>query len=215
MKALALAVVLLLALPVPLFSASSSQSEDVVLVSGFEPFDRWDSNPSGELAHALNDTMLGGVHVVGVVLPVSFEDAYPRLRMAFDRYSPSAVIALGLDGSARVIEVERMAVNLQHPAMFGFSFVNGSGPFVRHTRLPTGDIVAALHDDGVDARQSWFAGLYVCNHVFYRLLGDAVRRDISAGFIHVPPLPSQDPSGMPFDVMLRGIRTAVNVTVPS
>jgi pyroglutamyl-peptidase len=135
--------------------------------------------------------------------------------MALDRYSPSAVIALGLDGSARAIEVERMAVNLEHPSMFGFSFVNGSGPLLRHTRLPTSAILAALHDDGVDARRSWFAGLYVCNHVFYRLLGNAARRDVSAGFIHVPPLSSQEPSGMPFDVMLRGIRTAVNVTVAS
>lgn len=213
MKATALALVLLIALPTPFFAMSRSVEPDVVLVTGFEPFGRWERNPSGEIALALNDTMVGDVRIVGLMLPVTFNTSYQCLREAVVRYDPAAVIALGLDGAARSMEVERLAVNLQRPAWLRFLRINTSGSLFRGTMLPGEAIVAALRDDGIAARQSWFAGLYVCNHVFYRLLGDAGQWDIPAGFIHVPPTPSQEPYGMEPGMMLRGVRAAVNVTM--
>lgn len=213
MKALALVVALSVILSVPLFSVSQPAGEDVVLVTGFEPFSRWDGNPSGDVALALNGTVVGGIHVVGVVLPVSFNASYARMQEAIERYDPSAVIALGLDGGARMMQVERVAVNLRHPAPLRFGLINVSGPLLRQSLLPVGDIAAAVQREDVAARGSWFAGLYVCNDVFYRLLGDAGQRGMPAGFIHVPPLPSQEPYGMEMAAMLRGVRAAINVTV--
>lgn len=213
MKATALSLVLLVALPLPFFPLSQPSVQETVLVTGFEPFNQWDSNPSGEIALAVNDTTAGDACVVGVVLPVTFDCSYARLQEAIERYDPAAVIALGLDGTARAIEVERVAVNLQHPSPLRFSLVNESGPLFRRTTLPAADIVAAVHNEDIAARQSWCAGLYVCNHVFYRLLGRAGQRDMPAGFIHVPPAKEQHPSGMELSVMLQGIRAAINVTV--
>ncbi|MFO8132892.1 MAG: pyroglutamyl-peptidase I [Thermoplasmatota archaeon] len=211
MKATVLALALLIALPA--FAVPQTVEPDVVLVTGFEPFGQWDSNPSGEIALALNDSMVGDVRIIGLVLPVIFDTSYARMREAMDRYDPAAVIALGLDGGARAMEVERLAVNLQHPSWLRFSRINTSGSLFRRSMLPADDIVAALRDDGIAARRSWCAGLYVCNYVFYRLLGDAGRWGIPAGFIHVPPLPAQQPYGMEPETMLRGVRAAVNVTV--
>jgi pyroglutamyl-peptidase len=213
MKAAAVILILSVVLPIPFFPIAEPAMQETVLVTGFEPFNQWDRNPSGEIALSLNDTMVGDARVIGVVLPVTFDTSYYRLRETIERYDPMAVIALGLDGSGRSIEVERMAVNLQHPSLLRFSLVNASGPPVRHTALPADAIVAALHDECIVARQSWFAGLYVCNYVFYRLLDDAGQHGVPAGFIHVPPLSSQKPYGMEFAAMLQGIRIAVNVTV--
>lgn len=213
MKAAAVILALFVVLPVPFFPLAEPAMQKTVLVTGFGPFNQWDYNPSGEIALSLNDTIVGDVHIIGMVLPVTFDTSYYPLRETIERYGPMAVIALGLDGSARSIEVERMAVNLQHPSFLRFSRINTSGPLVRHTALPADAIVAALHNEGIAARQSWFAGIYVCNYVFYRLLDDAGQHGMPAGFIHVPPLPSQKPYGMEFTAMLQGIRMAVNVTM--
>ena len=213
MKATAFALALLFVFPVSILPASQPLQQETVLVTGFGSFNQWDRNPSGEIALALNDTMVGDAYIIGLVLPVTFDTSHHRLREAIERYDPMAVIALGLDGTARAIMVERLAVNLQHPSLLRFSLVNASGPLVRHTTLPVDVIVAALQKEDIAARQSWFAGLYVCNYVFYQLLGDAGQRGMPAGFIHVPPLPSQEPHGMELTVMLQGIRMAVNVTV--
>ena len=213
MKATVLALAVLFVLPVSFFPASQSIQQETVLVTGFEPFNQWDHNPSQEITLALNDTKVGDAHIIGMVLPVTFDTSHHHLRKAIERYDPVAVIALGLDGSAHSIEVERMAVNLRHPSPLRFSLVNASGPLVRHTTLPADAIIAALHEEDIPVRQSWFAGLYVCNYVFYRLLGDAGQRSMPAGFIHVPPLPSQEPYGMELTTMLQSIRMAVNITV--
>lgn len=213
MKATALALALLIVLPVPLVCPSQPAVQDVVLVTGFEPFNQWEYNPSGEIALVLNDTAVGDVRVVGLVLPVTFDGSYACLREAIARHDPAAVIALGLDGGARSIQVERIALNLRHPSLWRFAPINVAGPLLRHTMLPAADVVAAMQREDVAARQSWFAGLYVCNYVFYRLQGDAGQRGIKAGFIHVPPVPSQQPYGMELATMMQGIRTAVNITM--
>lgn len=210
---MALVLPIIIVLSLPFLSVSERAAQKTVLVTGFEPFGPWDSNPSGEVALALNGTMVGSVRIAGIILPVTFNSSYIRLRQAIDRYEPAAVIALGLDGSARWIQVERMALNLQHPSLWQFSFINASGPLLRGTTLPSRAIVAALREEGIAARQSWFAGLYVCNYVFYRLQADAQRQGILAGFIHVPPTPSQKPYGMDLSTTLQAVRTAINVTM--
>lgn len=213
MKVIALAVALLVVLSVPLLSVPQSVEQDVVLVTGFEPFNRWDRNPSGDIALALNGTTAGSTRVVGVVLPVTFNTSYAQMQDAIERYDPTAVIALGLDGGARSIQVERIAVNMQHPSLWQLSRINASGPMLRGTSLPGRAVIAALHDNGVDARQSWYAGLYACNYVFYRLQGHADRHAMRAGFIHVPPTRSQEPYGMELARMTEAVHTAINVTV--
>ena len=213
MKAVAVILALFFVLSIPIFSSAEPAMQETVLVTGFGPFNQWNRNPSGEIALAVNDTWIGDAHIIGIVLPVTFDTSFHHLREAIVTYNPVAVIALGLDGSAGSIEVERMAINLQHPSLLCFSFVNESGPFFHQTTLPADAIVAAVKSEGITAKQSWFAGLYVCNYVFFRLLEEVGQRGMPAGFIHVPPLPSQELYGMQLATMLRGIRIAVNVTV--
>ena len=56
------------------------------------------------------------------------------------------------------------------------------------------------------------AGAFVCNHVFYALIGLVSGTSIRAGFIHVPVLPDADhpeAPAMEFDTMVRGITLAL------
>ncbi len=84
MKTVALALTLLAVLPAPFFASPQPTGEDVVLVTGFEPFGQWDSNPSGAIALALNGTTVDGARIVGVVLPVTFNTSYRRMHAAME-----------------------------------------------------------------------------------------------------------------------------------
>jgi pyroglutamyl-peptidase len=53
-------------------------------------------------------------------------------------------------------------------------------------------IVHALRTEGIPAAASRDAGGFLCNHVFYALMGAlAERPGVCGGFVHVPLLPEQ------------------------
>ncbi len=72
-----------------------------------------------------------------------------------------------------------------------------NGPFLRITSLKTSEIARKIRDADIPAKQSFFAGSYICNALFYGVLGYAKEQNLntSIGFIHVPLLDSQDPIG--------------------
>ena len=52
-----------------------AHSSATILITGFAPFDRQPSNPSGSIASALNNTCVSGVCFVSKVLPVTSSGA--------------------------------------------------------------------------------------------------------------------------------------------
>ena len=83
-----------------------------ILVSGFEPFGGEDINPSAEVARALHGRTIGGVPIVGVVLPCVFGVSIAALRSAIDTHRPQLVLALGQaagrDGGRKLMEIKRL-----------------------------------------------------------------------------------------------------------
>ena len=155
-----------------------------VLVTGFEPFGEHETNPSQLVAEALD----------GVVFPVSYERAAHALRAAIDERKPNLVICLGLAHERRAISVERWAHNLDEATTIDNAGVAGSGsaiepggPLARASTLAVDAIVAALDAEEIPAEVSRDAGGYLCNHVFYSLMG-ALPAGTRGGFVHVPPL---------------------------
>jgi pyroglutamyl-peptidase len=155
-----------------------------VLVTGFEPFGEHETNPSQLVAEALD----------GVVLPVSYERAPDALRAAIDERKPDVVICLGLANDRSAISVERWAHNLDEATTVDNEGVAGSGraidpggPLARASTLAVDEIVAALQAEEIPVEVSRDAGGYLCNHVFYRLMG-AVPAGTRGGFVHVPPI---------------------------
>ncbi|HWR27239.1 MAG TPA: hypothetical protein VN377_02255, partial [Candidatus Thermoplasmatota archaeon] len=123
---------------------------------------------------------------------------------------------LGLNAKADAIEVEKIGVNIKrYPKDDGsWSFpqrIDMNGPFFRITSLKTSEIARKIRDADIPAKQSFFAGSYICNALFYGVLGYVKEQNLntSVGFIHVPLLDSQDSAGMPLESMVEAVKIAV------
>jgi pyroglutamyl-peptidase len=195
---------------------SNGTGAKVVLVTGFEPFGIHTTNPSQVIAETLNGSTLNDAEIIGIVLPVNFTASVEKAREAIELYHPDVVISLGLNAKAEFIEVEKIGVNIKrYPKDDGsWSFpqrIDTNGPFLRISHLKANDIVRKIRDADIPAKQSFFAGSYICNALFYGLLGYTKDQGLntSIGFIHVPLLDSQDPEGMALETMVDAVKIAI------
>jgi pyroglutamyl-peptidase len=191
-----------------------------ILVTGFEPFGGESINPSAEVARALHGRTVGGVRVVGVVLPCVFGRSIDALDAAIAQHAPQLVLALG-QASGRVgFSPERVAINLDDariPDNAGAQPIDRPvvprGAPARFTTLPVKAMVAALQAAGYPAEVSHSAGTFVCNHVFYGLQHALrKRRTVRSGFMHLCCLPEQAATGtpsLPLASMIDGVGIAL------
>ena len=169
----------------------------VVLATGFEPFGGYASNPSADIARALDGRRIAGMPVVGRVLPVDMARLDAALAAALRGLTPAAVILLGLAPGEAVIRLERVALNLAD-----FNIPDNAGIRARDlaidaragvalwSRLPLRAIAAELLAAGIPARLSETAGTYLCNAAMYRALARLPAR-VRCGFIHLPLPPAE------------------------
>lgn len=195
-----------------------------VLLSGFEPFDGADANPSWDAVAALADSWDGPAELSAVRLPVEFARASSYLLQAVKDRSPDIVIATGVAQGRRHVTPERVALNLDDariPDNAGArpveTPIDPEGPAALWSTLPVSRIVEGLTAATIPARVSLSAGAYVCNHTFFRLqAADAptVRR---SGFIHVPATTEmglgEDVPTMPLATLIEALRIAVATTL--
>jgi pyroglutamyl-peptidase len=83
------------------------------LVTGFEPFGNYTVNPSQLIAQTLNGSTFNDVDIVGVVLPVDFNESVKMTTDAIQHYHPDLVMSLGLNARSQAIRVEKIGVNLK------------------------------------------------------------------------------------------------------
>jgi pyroglutamyl-peptidase len=189
-----------------------------VLVTGFEPFDGSQVNPSQLLVDALDGD------VTKALLPVSYARAADALRRAIRDAEPEVVICFGQADGRTGISIERFAHNLDDGATTDNDVAQGSGtaiepdgPLAYASTLPVDEIVAALRADGIPASASRDAGAFLCNHVFYVLMRalEQERPEARGGFVHVPLLPEQAldraAASMPLESLVRAARVIVTV----
>jgi pyroglutamyl-peptidase len=149
-----------------------------LLLTGFEPFDRFDVNPSWEAARAVADAL--GPAVVAVRLPVDYLPAREGLLAALDAHRPAACLCMGLTPSGDF----RMEASARKPPQFdalpGEPLLGGEWDWEPTSR--------ALLSLGVPHRPSTDAGRYVCESTYWALLDRRRRtgRPDRAGFLHVP-----------------------------
>ena len=140
----------------------------LVLITGFEPFGGYDTNPSQLIAETLNGQEVAGAQIVGITVPVEFNESVATVTQAIDDLHPIIVVSIGLEARAHTIHIENVGVNLQRDP---YDTENGSkirqidpcGPGIRFSTLPERAITRALRRSSIPARQSWWAGTYVCN----------------------------------------------------
>jgi pyroglutamyl-peptidase len=173
-----------------------------VLLTGFEPYGGRSLNPAFETMRALDGRAIGGAEVVGRALPVSLKQLRQTLARHIEEVGPQAVIALGLWPGEPMIRLERIGINVadfeiadNEGARPGDSMVAADGSPAKVTTLPLRAIEAAILAAGIPVRISSTAGTFLCNACLYTLLDlleeRGGRRNVPAGFIHVPYAPAQ------------------------
>ena len=83
-----------------------------ILVTGFEPFNGRDINPSQLILEQLETPE--GVTLIKEVLPVEFKATPERLKNVLKEHQPDVVLSLGQAGNRPEICVERVAINLDN-----------------------------------------------------------------------------------------------------
>jgi pyroglutamyl-peptidase len=195
-----------------------------VLITGFEPFDGAEINPSQEIARNLHGMVIAGHTVVGALLPCVFGAAIPELQRLLRVHRPALVICVGQAGGRAAITPERVAINIDDariPDNAGAQPVDRpvvrGAPAAYFSTLPVKAIVAAWCAAGVPSEMSQTAGTFVCNHVFYGLMHALrARKGVRGGFIHVPFLPEQAQKGqasLPLEDMVFGVALALETAL--
>ena len=165
-----------------------------ILITGFEPFDGAEKNPSWEAVNGVTKVP-EGVELKRALLPTVYKASSEMLMALMLKHRPDAVLGFGLAGIRSEITVERIAVNLADariPDNSGAQPVDEplfeDGPAAYFATLPAKEICGAINDAGVKASLSNTAGLFVCNSVMYSALyfAEKYMPDTKAGFIHIP-----------------------------
>lgn len=195
-----------------------------ILLTGFTPFGNEDINPSWEAVRELDGKHIGGHLVVSRLLPTAFADSQRELSLMVDEVRPAILLGVGQAGGRSRLSIERVAINVQDariPDNAGEQPIDeavvAGGPAAYFSTLPVKAMLKALLAHGLPAELSNTAGTFVCNHVAYLMLHlAAAQRDLRAGFIHIPYLPSQaarfpNTPSMSKDDVVRALTIALEV----
>lgn len=166
-----------------------------LLLTGFEPFLSFPTNPTMQVVEKLNGLHIRDYVVCGKILSVDFNASGEELRCWIEKEEPDAVLSLGLAGGRYKMTPERVALNVKdgEPDTKGYrpidEVIYEDGPAAYFSTLPIRNMVNRLHDEGLPASISNSAGTYLCNQVMYVGLHWAAEHkpEMPTGFLHIPP----------------------------
>ncbi|MBC7711818.1 MAG: hypothetical protein H7177_00665 [Rhizobacter sp.] len=170
------------------------------LITGFEPFDRDDTNPSGDWISWMNGKNISDDREVrGAILPVTFNGGFLEFKKIYDEFCPDMVILTGLAKNRKELTVERIGINwvdARIPDNDGVTLVSQkideSGPDGLFTTIDLEKLTMFAKKSGCDLLLSTSAGEYVCNELLYKVLCYVQNKKTSATFIHLPGLDNYD-----------------------
>jgi pyroglutamyl-peptidase len=166
-----------------------------VLITAFEPYDRWSENSSWLALVELTRELPEAPKIVTRRYPVDFEKARSRLR---DDLAANFDVALHLGQAPGIgrIHLEQVGINVggnaqQTPDQF-LPLVE-DGPAAYRSELPLGRWAGELREVGIPCQVSHHAGTYLCNAVLYLSHHFAVEQRLKTKscFVHLPLAPQQ------------------------
>ena len=192
--------------------------ENILLVTGFDPFGGESVNPSWE-AVCLLPERIGGFRLVKQQLPTVYGRAPALAITKTEEIRPDAIVCVGQAGRRNAVTPEVIGINLREGRIAdndGVLLTNTpiapDGPAAYFATLPVREMVDAIRDAGLPAALSYSAGAFVCNDLLYSLLHRFRDTDMPIGFIHVPFLPEQAPEGvasMSLEDIVRALTAAI------
>lgn len=170
-----------------------------IIVSAFEAFQEEKINPTEEVLKLLPNH-LGAFEIIKIVLPVERTKCVELLYALLCETKADAVLCLGQAGGRKGISLERVAINLDDfriPDNAGHQVIDekiyAEGENAYFSTFPLKRMQKKLENEGVEAKISYTAGTFVCNHLFYSMLHLCQKNHLTTkvGFFHVPYCPEQ------------------------
>ena len=192
-----------------------------ILLTGFEPFGKYKENSSWAVAEKVAACGFEGVYVVQ--LPVTFAGVTAALRRAVEKYRPDAVVMLGQSALINYVKLERIAINMMDSASAdndGYlpdeEPILPGGEAALFTNTNIKELCRAVKEQGLPAKVSNSAGLYVCNRLYYEALQLCKEnRGMKALFVHLPCYDGQPSAvagkfSMPLDDMVQAVKIIIH-----
>ena len=193
-----------------------------ILLTGFEPFGKYKENSSWAVAEKVTACGVIGVEIFKKRLPVSFVGVGAALRKAVEECRPNVVVMLGQAAGIDYIKLERIAINMMDAAVAdndGFlpdeEPICADGAAALFTDVDIKGLRRVLEEQGVLAKVSNSAGLYVCNRLYYEALQLCKEwPGMKALFVHLPfydgqPSAKEGQPTMPLDDMVKAVETII------
>lgn len=164
-----------------------------LLLTGFGLWGEESYNTSWEAILNLEPVLPPGWNLRRVQLPVLWGEGARQLREHLDP-TIGAAISFGMCGRDQ-IRPERLAINLAdrkradaNDALAPADHLVPDGPAAYWTGFHYPELIRALISAGLPTEESWDAGGFLCNEIFYALMDGRARlgADFPAGFVHLP-----------------------------
>jgi len=166
----------------------------IALVTGFdwyrgEGYAIYHPNPSGIIAHRLDNTVINGYSVKGIVLKVE-QGCIMELRNIITSLKPRIVIGLGLHPGARNPLLELVAVNHLRESfdILSLTKIIENKPLVVPIPINYEELLTYLWKLGYTVYPSNTLGLYYCNAVAYTIYSYGLENKAYTVFYHIPPV---------------------------
>jgi pyroglutamyl-peptidase len=171
------------------------------IITGFDPFDGADSNPSQlaveSLPHVLSESE-PAVTLSRVVLTTCCDEAWTLLQKETAQLGANTrffILLAGVAAAREAIYLERFALNVRQYRILDNrghqwhdEYIEPKGPDALRTVAPLSEMVAKLREKGHLADISNYAGAFVCNETYYRAMYKWHPNPLCAGvlFAHLP-----------------------------
>lgn len=161
-----------------------------VLVTAFEPYDRWKVNASWLALVHLTQNRPTQPELTTRLYPVDFSQM--KIRLAEDlKGNFDYAIHLGQAPGTSRIQLEAIGLNIggsSGQSADQYRQLVEDGPVAYRSALPLSDWAVKLQSAGIPAQVSYHAGTYLCNATLYwsHYLANQMSLRTQAAFIHVP-----------------------------
>ena len=179
----------------PRYNAPSQITMPKILLTAFEPYDRWTENASWLALVELTKDVPADVDITTRRYPVDFNVVKDRLAEDLAAQYDYAVHLGQAPGSA-VVQLEQMAINAGgHSSQQRHEHrpLSDDGPVAYRSSLPLDAWVPLLRGAGIPTVMSFHAGTYLCNATLYwtHYLAERNGWPTQAVFVHLPLSTSQ------------------------
>ncbi len=159
-----------------------------ILLTAFEPYDRWTTNSSWLALVELTRFYAGPAELTTRRYPVDLTQMSERLRKDLQQNFDFA-LHLGQSPGSPLIKLESVGLNMRSDG----SPLLADAPTAYRSSLPLAECHAALVQAGIPSSVSHHAGTYLCNAVLYLSQHYSAAFDMKTrtAFVHLPLAPEQ------------------------